>query len=193
MTQITSSPARKRGFRPQDEPFTPWHKEPWAWYILLVILVTFCWGGVQLYLGFTHQDSVVVDDYYRSGKAINKDMTRTQNATALGIAASVTIDRLLGEVQVTVDGAIDNWPDQLILSFLSPVFADRDARVILKRAYTGRYTGQLNQPVSGRYYLQLETIDQLIPEQGYNQGWRITMEASISPEQTVYLKNPVTL
>ncbi len=170
-----------------QEPFTPWHKEPWAWYIVSILLVTFCWGAVQVYTAFTYQDSVVIDDYYKAGKAINIDMTRLNEAKRLGITTELTIDELIGEVRVNVKGDLVQWPEQLKLSFLSPVFADKDKTIDLRRSVSGIYVGQVSEAIAGRYYLQLETLDEYVPEQGYHSGWKITNEAIVEPGKTLNL------
>lgn len=186
------------------EPFTPWYREPWAWYIVGILMVTFAWGGFQVYTAFTHQDSVVIDDYYKNGKTINQDMTRIDNARSLAVAGILTIDELIGEVRVKMQGSPDAWPGQLKLSFLSPVFKDKDKAITLTRSFglssiasgtaqPGQnpvYVGQLEALVAGRYYLQLETLDELIPEVGYETGWKITLEAVVSPGTPITLKNP---
>ena len=165
--------------------FTPWYREPWAWYMVAILMVTFIWGGVQVYTAFTHQDSVVIDDYYQSGRTINQDMTRSDNARVMAIVATIAIDELTGEARVTLQGGVSQWPPRLRLSFLSPVFQDRDHAIDMKRTpgpqSGAAYTGQLSQAIRGRYYLQLETPDNPIPEVGYDSGWKITREASITP------------
>lgn len=180
------------GRRVAKEPFTPWYREPWAWYIVGILLVTFCWGSFQLYTAFSNQDSVVIDDYYNSGKAINHDRTRTHNARTLGIQATVTVDDLIGEVRVAVQGSLEEWPEQLTLSFLSPVFKKQDKTLSLRRTVSGEYVGQLQELVAGRYYLQLETQDAYIPEVGYETGWKVTMETVVTPGEPINLYPPVT-
>ena len=180
------------------ETFTHWYREPWAWYIVSILLVTFAWGGVQLYTAFTYKDSVVIDDYYKYGKAINQDLTRENNARKQGISGVLMIDELIGEVRVYMEGKPDDWPQKLRLKFLSPVFADKDKAITLTRSF-GRnntitdkspvYVGQLDEMISGRYYLQLETRNEFIPEVGYESGWKITQEAKVSPGVSIKLKN----
>ena len=173
----------------RQEPFTSWHAEPWVWFIISLLSVTFCWGGVRLYTAFAHKDTVVIDDYYKRGKSINQDMTRTRAARDQNIEANIIIDDLIGEVRVSVTGNPGQWPQKLILRFLSPVFADRDISIPLQRTVTGDYVGQLQALISGRYYLQLETEDEAIPEEGYKTGWRLTMEAVITPGHPIPLKH----
>ncbi|MGB1270787.1 MAG: FixH family protein [Endozoicomonas sp.] len=185
-----SAPPTGRGVG--KEPFTPWYREPWAWYIVGILLVTFCWGSFQLYTALSNQDSVVIDDYYKNGKAINHDRTRNHNARTLGVQAMVTIDNLVGEVRVAVQGSLEEWPEQLTLSFLSPVFKKQDKTLTLKRSVSGEYVGQLQELVAGRYYLQLETQDTYIPEVGYETGWKVTMETAVTPGEPINLYPAVT-
>ena len=173
------------------EPFTPWYKEPWVWAIIGLLLTTVIWGSYRIYYAFKIQDSVVVDDYYKSGKAINQDLTRDQNAKDLNISAQLTIDELMGEVQVRVQGDAEEWPSSLKLSLLSPAFADRDNIITLKQGITLTsdvvYVGQTDRTVSGKTYIQLETIDELIPEVGYETGWRLNQTHTLEPGATVLL------
>lgn len=162
----------------KNEPVTRWYQEPWVWGILAVLAVTFVWGSYRTYYAFKIQDSVVVDDYYRTGKQINEDLTRDHNARDFGIHANLLIDDLTGEVRITLKGDISEWPKQLKLSLLSPVFADQDKVIMVNHSISGDqstqiYVGQVDEAVEGKTYVQLETLDELIPEVGYETGWRL--------------------
>ncbi|WP_330925718.1 FixH family protein [Candidatus Sororendozoicomonas aggregata] len=172
--------------QPADS-FTPWYKEPWPWLIIGIMGVTVCWGIFQVVFTFSNADSVVVDDYYKSGKAINRDLTRDQNAKTLGIIANIVIDDLLGEVRVKLSGPEENLPEQLKFSLLSPVSENKDKLITLNRSVSGEYVGQLSEEVTGVYYVQLETINEPIPEVGYEAGWRLNQKMAISPGITLTL------
>ena len=169
------------------EIITRWYKEPWAWFIVIILLITFGRGGFQVYTAFTYKDSVVIADYYKEGKAINLDMTRLKEARKLGINIELTIDELIGEVRVNIQGDVQEWPEQLKLSILSPVFEDQDKFVDLRRSVSGTYVGQIAERITGRYYLQLETLDEQVPEKGYQSGWKISTEAIIEPGRPINL------
>lgn len=207
MTQTTPSRDTSTKSQPSTykEPFTPWYREPWAWYVMGILMITFAWGGFQIYTALTHQDSVVIDDYYKNGKTINQDMTRIRNARTMTIEGILTIDELTGEAIVKMQGSPNSWPQQLKLNFLSPVFKDRDKTIMLTRSFgtdhnsvvgttqseqNPIYVGQLEMPIAGRYYLQLETLNELIPKTSYENGWKITLEAIVSPKTRITLKNP---
>ena len=175
-----------------NKTFTPWYREPWPWLIVGLLSTTIIWGSYRIYYAFKIQDSIVVDDYYKSGKAINQDLTRDQNARELGISASLYIDEIIGEVRVLVQGQPEQWPETLRLRLLSPVFADRDATVLLQRSIsTGpevAYVGQLKRGIAGRTYVQLETLDTFIPEVGYESGWRLNQAQIIEPGEVIQLQ-----
>ena len=175
------------------EPFTPWFREPWVWAIIGLLLTTFVWGTYRIVYAFNVQDSVVVDDYYKNGKTINQDLTRDQNARDLAISASLSIDDVMGEVRVTVHGQVQDWPGQLKLSLLSPTFAERDQVLMLTRTVTQTsdvvYVGQIDFATQGRTYIHLETLDELIPEVGYETGWRLNQTHQLSLGDTVQLSS----
>ncbi len=160
---------------------SPWYKEPWPWVIIGIMVVTVCWGTFMVVITFLNADSVVVDDYYKKGKVINSDLTRDENAKILGIGAGITIDDLIGEVRIKVSGPRDSLPEQLKFSLLSPVSEKKDKIVTLNRSISGEYVGQLPEQSIGVYYIQLETLDKLIPEVGYKTGWRLVRKVTISP------------
>ena len=170
------------------EPVTYWYREPWPWFIIGVIMITFAWGSVQLFVAFTNADEVVVDDYYKVGKAINQDLSRDRRAREMGIGATVTIER--NTLQAELSGQIENWPQQLRLRLI-PVARNIEPQTIpmlQTAASENAYRGQLSQIPEGRYYLQLETLDVLVPEQGYASGWRLNREVSFAPGTAVTLQ-----
>ncbi|MDP0588465.1 MAG: FixH family protein [Candidatus Endonucleobacter bathymodioli] len=167
--------------------FTPWHAEPWAWFIVGIMMFSVSWGTFEVYLAFHNADSVVVDDYYKNGKAINADLTRDQNAQQQTIGATLVIDDLTGEVHVFLTSVSEDHPTQLKLSLLSPVFSSKDKVITLNRSISGDYIGQLQEQATGDYYVQLETFDQLIPEVGYESGWRISNKSTVIPGVSIKL------
>ncbi|MDA1381989.1 FixH family protein [Plesiomonas shigelloides] len=77
-----------------------------------------CRGCSQFYtlkLAITHRDSLVVDDYYNKGKAINEDISRLQLAEQLHIQGDLLI---VGEqARLTLKKVIS--PPSLLLRSIS--------------------------------------------------------------------------
>jgi hypothetical protein len=86
-----------------------------------------------------HADDLVVDDYYKDGLAINRQLEKQQRATDLGITATLAI--VGSSIAVDLSGPVKDPSLQLLLSH--PLEADRDFTVTLARVSDGRYQGEL--------------------------------------------------
>ncbi len=180
----------------QGEPFTSstpaityWYQEPWAWFIAGIIAITVTWGTFVVGLSLYNADEVVVDDYYKVGKAINLDLRRDRRAVEQQLTAAIHIDDSSGALKVKMTGVVESWPTQLRLR-LMPVarnVAKEDIILIRTSQPTAMYTGRSQNVPSGRYYVQLETLDQLTPEQGYLSGWRINRQITFTADSPVQL------
>ncbi|WP_281645266.1 FixH family protein [Parendozoicomonas sp. Alg238-R29] len=173
----------------EKEPFTYWYQEPWAWYIVGVILVTITWGTFQVIVSFKNADEVVVDDYYKVGKAINQDLSRDRRAHEQNIAANINFDEASGSLNVAMSGSLDSWPQQLRLRLL-PAAKGVEKQVIAllqTPAQNTLYKGQSQGIPAGRYYVHLETLDEITPEKGYLSGWRLNREIWIEENMPVEL------
>jgi hypothetical protein len=70
----------------------PWYTHRWPWFLMLGPFLVVIAGSVTGYLAYTGQDAMVVDDYYKRGKAINQDLRRDRAATALGLVFEARYD-----------------------------------------------------------------------------------------------------
>ncbi len=170
-----------------DNRITLWYQEPWVWFIVGILVVTFCWGTFQVITAINHADEVVVDDYYKVGKAINQDLTRDRLAKELGIAANIEFHSESGKVYVDLEGKVQEWPNQLRLRILpaAPAAEKQTIALLQSPANASRYSGQTTEQPDGRYFVQLETLDVMVPEQGYQGGWRLNREVRFAPDSTI--------
>ena len=81
----------------------PWYRHRWPWFIILGPVSVMLATAVTVWLALAQPDAVVVDDYYKRGKAINQDLRRDHAATGLRLAFSAQYDakagRLTGRLQ----------------------------------------------------------------------------------------------
>lgn len=77
-------------------PATPWYAQRWPWLLMLGPAIVLVGGSYVTYLAYTHQDAMVVADYYKQGKAINQDLRRDRAASELRLAFSATLDPAAG-------------------------------------------------------------------------------------------------
>lgn len=77
---------------PLTPPAGPWYKHRWPWLLMLgpAIVVV---AGINLgFVAWRGQDAMVVDDYYKKGKAINQDLRRDRAASAMRLALDARYD-----------------------------------------------------------------------------------------------------
>ncbi len=72
-----------------NEPIRPWYRHRWPWLLAIAPLAAIVGGMVTLWLAATTSDSLVVDDYYREGRAINQQLARDRVAASLGLHAQL--------------------------------------------------------------------------------------------------------
>jgi len=58
---------------------------------------------ITINIAFTDRDGLVKDDYYKAGKAINRDITRKKNAENLGVTAYTQFDLQKGNITATLN------------------------------------------------------------------------------------------
>jgi hypothetical protein len=81
----TASPLRLR-------TTAPWYAQRWPWLLMLGPAIVLVAGFITGYLAYTRQDAMVVDDYYKRGKAINQDLRRDKVASAQQLLVDLRFD-----------------------------------------------------------------------------------------------------
>lgn len=98
----------------------PWYKHRWPWLLMLGPFLVVVAGSFTIWIAVTQQDALVVDDYYKQGKAINQDLRRDRVATDLGVHFVARYDTptrmLIGSVSNTARQAVGKLNIRLIHS-----------------------------------------------------------------------------
>ncbi|MEE4146367.1 MAG: FixH family protein [Halieaceae bacterium] len=139
----------------------PWYRQFWPWFLIALPASVVVGGLVMLYIANRGADDLVVDDYYKNGLAINRQLEKKERSRQLGIGAALHFSDT--HATVTVTGPVDAASLSLLLSH--PLEADRDFRVELARIAPGVYQAVLPAPIAPRWHWTL-TLEQ--PE-----GWRL--------------------
>jgi hypothetical protein len=137
----------------------PWYAEPWVWLMITFPLAAVIGGMITIYLAVSTSDGLVVDDYYKRGKAINVDLARDRAAARYGMLARIEIDLRNNRVQLQLTAPAAAYPDVVTLSLLHPTRAGHDQVLQLPRAADGGYSGDMDELTRGNWYLQLEAAD----------------------------------
>jgi hypothetical protein len=141
-----------------DEPFTPWHKEPWMFLVLGVPIIAVCWGMVIITLAVTGKDSLVSDSYYRDGMAYTENNTFIDKAKRLQVKAGMVYNQ--DEIRITITGYFDEQPSFLVLQLIHPTLETRDESVMLQQTADGSYLGLSENSHLGKRKLWLQSPDQ---------------------------------
>lgn len=140
----------------------PWYRERWPWLLAIMPTVAVIAGFTTAWLAVTSNDGLVVDDYYKEGKAINQTKERDRHAQSLGLSAQIQPQG--NSVQVALAGRIETPPGQLNMKILHPTRIGDDHEVKLNWDGSS-YKGTL--PVLGSAHYRV----QITPEFG---SWRLT-------------------
>lgn len=137
----------------------PWYKQFWPWFFIVVPFITLIMGGLMLYLAISTQDSLVVDDYYKEGRAINASIAREQEAKVRNISTSLQIKD--GTVLLRFVSGVPAQGTAIRLSLYHTTLASRDISVLLARDANGVYRGFIEQDINGKWRVTIEPVDLL--------------------------------
>jgi hypothetical protein len=154
----------------------PWYAEPWVWLMISFPLAAVIGGMITIYLAVSTSDGLVVDDYYKRGKAINVDLARDRAAARYGLQARIDIDLQVNSAHLLLTAPATIRPDVVQLSLLHPTRAGHDQVLLLQRAADGSYRGSIDELTRGNWYLQLEAGD-----------WRLSGSMAVPAEAPVVL------
>ncbi len=146
---------------PQDK--RPWTREPLVWMLIAIPASAVIMGIVMLTLAVQSYSGLVVDDYYRHGKQINRVIARDRLAWELGLEAELAL-AADGTVRVAFVSGADLLPDgDIELAFVHATRPGLDRSLRLVRTGFGLYRGRVALEGSGRWNIALQTPD-----------WRLT-------------------
>lgn len=137
----------------------PWYKHPWLWVLIMIPLISVMLSFTMLWVAITHKDAEVEGDWHKSRKAVKEDVSRDHYASALTITAQLNLTGQVLSVIVTSPYDLDKQarPATLNVNFSHPTHQAKDVHVVLTQQSDGSYNTTLSQPVTGRYYVDVNT------------------------------------
>jgi len=159
-----------------QEEHKSWKQEPLVWLLIAIPMAAVVMGVVMLTLAIQSYSGLVVDDYYKKGKQINRVIARDRLAYELGLAAAVSISDG-GLVEVRFAPELEFVPgDEIELSLVHATKPGLDQSIVLLRKGGLLLAGNLNLKGEGRWNLYLQTPD-----------WRLTGSLQYPLQQTADL------
>ena len=141
-----------------DRDTVPWYKQFWPWFIISFPASAVIAGITTVVIAFKNADDLVVDDYYKEGKAINQ-RTELLN-TAYDMELQAELNRLEANFIHIRFAKSQPETEVLALDFVHPTNADKDFSMTVKKQADGSYQGLSPNPTAGRWYVRLSEPDQ---------------------------------
>lgn len=139
---------------------SPWYREPFVWLLIAVPLAAVVGGLVTLALAIQTDDGLVVDDYYRKGREINRVLARDEAALRLQLASDIEFDLEHRAVRARLVGGPGlERPARMRMKLLHATRGGFDRELELERTPDGSYHALLPSLPPGRWHVQLEAAD----------------------------------
>jgi hypothetical protein len=140
-----------------------WKREPLVWLLIGIPLSSVIMGFIMLTLAIQSSSGLVVDDYYRKGKQINRVLARDKLAWELGLAASFrTLES--GRIEIRFAPGISVIPgERFELKLVHATRPGLDRDLYFDNHNLRLLEADLKIPGPGRWNLFLQTED-----------WRLT-------------------
>lgn len=161
----------------------PWYKQFWPWFVIALPAASVIAGIATVIIASHDADSLVVDDYYKSGLAINKVIARDKQAEKLGLSAHIVFNRERQQVQLVLSSQQAVTYDKLTLQLLHPTKSHQDVTISLEQTQPATYQGNSGDLSSGSWHVLLEPEDKT---------WRLTGRLSL-PRETATRLQPATI
>jgi hypothetical protein len=152
----------------------PWYKQFWPWFLIVIPLLSMTLSFNMLRLALDSEDSLVMDDHYKQGKAINLNLRKIDRAKALNLKSELLITS--NEVKLLFVDSAPSSGAALTLAFYHATQDYKDISVTLLKDASGAYRAMLQQPLMGKWRVTL------FP---YDQDWKIQKTFSLPQQQPI--------
>ena len=159
----------------------PWYRHKLVWMIIAIPAASVFAGIYLIYLATNTDHSLVVDDYYKQGMAINQNLQRDKTAAQLGLGAQLVVEDSGDMIRLTlVKGRLEDYPDKLTLHFQHATHDAHDQVVPLVRAPQNQYIGYLKEAIKeGVWHIMLSTDQWRLMERVH---WQNGLKINLAPQ-----------
>ncbi|PIE42013.1 MAG: nitrogen fixation protein FixH [Gammaproteobacteria bacterium] len=135
----------------------PWYKQFWFWFVIGIPLISVVMGIALVYVASINKVSLVKEEWYKDGLAINQRIDKQLKAKELGLTADISLSRETGALMVTMPQLQDE--PALILTLVHPTQEEKDETIELTRTPDQSYWAKTEANKKGFFYMQLTNPD----------------------------------
>ncbi|WP_339668788.1 FixH family protein [Dasania marina] len=155
----------------------PWYRQFWLWFLVFFPALAVVAGTITIIIAVKNEDSLVRDDYYKAGLAINSVLAHDKFASQHNVQGALTIDPLTGGLQLKLQSDLATLPNSLQLDFIHPAAQPLDFSVHLLKRRDNLYLGQLDHSLNNRWYLELSN-----KQADTDKTWRLSAELNFATD-----------
>lgn len=144
---------------PHSQPTTPWYRNAWVWFLIGIPASAVIAGSVTIAIAVKTADSLVADDYYKEGRAINQRLEKDDQASVRGIRLQWSAKKFPAghRIEVRFDAKPGvRAPQSIHLQLSHPTMNHRDIKATLVKSDAATYTTEVPGLAAGKWYAQLE-------------------------------------
>jgi hypothetical protein len=142
----------------------PWYANRWPWFLMIGPVFVLVGGSVAAGLALSRPDAMVVDDYYKQGKAINQDLRRDRAASVLRIEFEARYDAAAGALTGAVYSGGAPLQAPLHIHLAHPTQPGKDLQLLAQPDRDGRFSVPL---------ADLEATHWQVVVEGARREWRV--------------------
>lgn len=155
----------------------PWYKQFWPWFLLAFPLSAVVASFVTLFIFLGAQPDMVVDDYYKQGKAINFQKDKQNKAVELDLQAQMSFTP--NSVKVNFPSGQSNLDGSALkINFFHTTLADKDFSVMAVQDAAGNYSARIEHSLQGKWQVSIEPFDAV---------WRLRKTLSLPVDKAIEL------
>ena len=188
---FANTASKPSGSSVKERVTPPWYRQFWPWFLIALPATVVVAGFFTLYLAIKYSDTLVSDNYYKDGLAINQQLSQDLRASELALTARLVFendrDSDSDHVVLHLSSARKDvvLPDALSLQLLHPTDSTADRVLLFVAASDGRYRARLPELPAHRFYLRLLPGHIIDKEKQKLAEWRLSTEINFDTEQTV--------
>ena len=134
-----------------------WTKEPWVWLLIAIPSTAIVMGVIMLTLAIQSYSGLVVDDYYRQGKQINRVLARDRAAWELGLSVEMQMQST-GQIRLRLQPGSSAINDEVLeLQLIHATRPGLDQSIRLRSVGDRQWSGDVVLEGQGRWNLVLQT------------------------------------
>lgn len=132
-----------------------WFKQFWPWFLIILPTTAVVGGIATVVIATTNKPEMVVDDYYKTGKAVNADLSLLKKAKELKISGVVTQQE--NGLLITLTGLKSKA--SINFSLYHSTQSKRDKALMLTADADGNYHYETEASLTGKWTLRIEPFD----------------------------------